>query len=75
VQPHRYRETSKRWPTGDDPEVVVAFPPKRDSDAVRHSTANYRLPGPALCGLTLVYHWLHVAFGLHRKMDDFLSVF
>ncbi len=28
MQPHRYRETSKRWPTRDDPEVVVAFPPK-----------------------------------------------
>jgi hypothetical protein len=30
VQRHRYRETSKRWPTGDDPEVVVAFPPEDD---------------------------------------------
>jgi len=29
VQPHRYRETSKRCPTGDGPEVVVAFPPRQ----------------------------------------------
>jgi len=30
VQPYRYRETSKRCPTGDGPEVVVAFPPESD---------------------------------------------
>ena len=31
----RSQHTLIRWPTGDDPEVVVAFPPKCDSSALR----------------------------------------
>jgi len=39
----RSQHTLIRWPTGDDPEVVVAFPPKRDSSKLRHEQSDLML--------------------------------